>query len=157
MKSFNQYITEKSAKLSSVASYRGAKWEDFRGLENPNELEMKALMKKSQFNELRFIVDSKGKMWAWDANDALHEPVIFAMTGEKYDGDYAKGMISVITVNDLDDLDPDMETVGNLHVIILNSRIGGTKFALKNKTLKAIAKRINSKGKDRVWWDDHRI
>ena len=92
-------------------------------------------------------------MWAWDANDALHEPVIFAMTGEKYDGDYAKGMINFLTPNDLDDLDPDTEAVGNLHVIILNSRIG-TKFALKNKTLKAFAKRINATGKDRVWWKD---
>ena len=55
--------------------------------------------------------------------------------------------------NDLDDLDPDMEAVGNLHVMILNSRTG-TKLALKNRTLKALAKRINAKGKDRVWWAD---
>ena len=157
MKSFKQHITEKPAKLSSIASYKGAKWDDFRGLENPNELEMNSLMKKSNFNELRFVVDSKGKMWAWDTDDSLHEPVIFAMTGEEYDGDYAKGMMSVITVNDLDDLDPDMESVGQLHVQILNSRQGGTKFALKNRTMKALAKRIDSKGKGRVWWDDHRI
>ena len=154
MKSFKQYITEKSAKLSSIASYRGAKWEDFRGLENPNELEMNSLMKKSNFDELRFVVDSKGKMWAWDADDALHEPVIFAMTGEKYDGDYAKGMMSVVTVNDLDDLDPDMEQVGQIHVQILNSRRVGTKFALKNRTLKTLVKRIKSKGNKRVFWSD---
>ena len=115
---------------------------------------MIALMKKSSFKELRFVVNSKGKMWAWDTNDSLHEPVVYAMTGKKFDGDYAKGMISFLTVNDLDDLDPDMEAVGNLHVIILNSRTGGTKYALKNRTMKALAKRINSKGKDRVWWKD---
>ena len=153
MKSFNQYITEKPAKLSSVAPYKGAKWEDFRGLEDPTEKEMVSLMKKSSFKELRFVVNSKGKMWAWDTNDSLHEPVVYAMTGKKYDGDYAKGMINFMTVNDLDDLDPDMEAVGNLHVMILNSRTG-TKLALKNRTLKALAKRINSKGKDRVWWKD---
>ena len=153
MKSFTEYITEKAAKLSSVASYKGAKWEDFRGLENPTEKEMVSLMKKSSFNELRFVVDSKGKMWAWDTNDSLHEPVVYAMTGKKYDGDYAKGMINFMTVNDLDDLDPDTEAVGNLHIMILNFRSGG-KLALKNRTLKALAKRINSKGKDRVWWKD---
>ena len=54
----------------------------------------------------------------------------------------------------IDDLDPDTEAVGNLHVMILNSRTVGTNFALKNKTMKALAKRINSKGKDRVWWKD---
>ena len=154
MKSFKQYITERPAKLSSVAPYKGAKWEDFRGLEDPTEREMIALMKKSSFKELRFVVNSKGKMWAWDTNDSLHEPVVFAMTGQKYVGDYAKGMINFMTVNDLDDLDPDMEAVGNLHVMILNSRTVGTNFALKNKTMKALAKRINSKGKDRVWWKD---
>ena len=153
MKSFKQYITEKPAKLSSVAPYKGAKWEDFRGLEDPTEKEMIALMKKSSFKELRFVVNSKGKMWAWDTNDSLHEPVVYAMTGKEYDGDYAKGMINFMTVNDLDDLDPDTEAVGNLHVMILNSRTG-TKSALKNRTLKALAKKINSKGKDRVWWKD---
>jgi hypothetical protein len=30
----------------------------------------------------------------------------------------------------------------------------GTDFALKNKTMKALAKRINAKGKDRVFWSD---
>ena len=63
-------------------------------------------------------------------------------------------MINFMTANDLDDLDPDTSAVGNLHVIILNSRTGGTKYALKNRTMKALAKRINSKGKDRVWWKD---
>ena len=150
MKSFKQYITEKPAKLSSVASYKGAKWEDFRGLENPTEKEMVSLMKKSSFNELRFVVDSKGKMWAWDTNDSLHEPVVYAMTGKKYDGDYAKGMINFINPEDEED---DSPSDGNLHVMILNSRTG-TKLALKNRTLKALAKRINSKGKDRVWWKD---
>ena len=153
MKSFRQHLTEKAAKLSSASPYKGAKWTDFRGLENPTEREMVSLMKKSKFNELRFVVDSKGKMWAWDTNDALHEPVVYAMTGKKYDGDYAKGMINFMTANDLDDLDPDTKAVGNLHVLILNSRTG-TKYALKNRTMKALAKRINSKGKDRVWWKD---
>ena len=150
MKSFMQYITEKPAKLSSTLPYKGAKWTDFRGLENPNERELRALMKKSSYKELRFVVDDKGKMWAWDTNDSLHEPVVYAMTGKKYDGDYAKGMINFINPEDEWDYSPKD---GNLHVMILNSRIG-TKFALKNRTLKALAKRINSKGKDRVWWAD---
>ncbi len=108
------------------------------------------IMKKSKFKELRFVVDGKGKMWAWDTNDALHDSVIFAMTGEKYVGDYAKGMISFINPDDEDDYMavPD----GNLHVTVLNTRTVGDDFALKNKTMKALAKRINSKGKDRVWW-----
>ena len=41
---------------------------------------------------------------------------------------------------------------GNLHVFDLNTRTVGDNFALKNKTMKALAKRVNSKGKDRVWW-----
>ena len=107
-------------------------------------------MKKSKFNELRFLVDKKGKMWAWDTEDALHEPVVFAMTGQKYVGDYAKGMITFINPEDEDDYMavPD----GNLHVLVLNTRTVGDNFALKNKTMKALAKRVNSKGKDRVWW-----
>ena len=154
MKSFIQYITEKAAKLSSVAAYKGAKWEDFRGLEDPTEKEMITLMKKSSFKELRFVVDSKGKMWAWDTNNALHDEVIFGQTGQKYNGDYAKGIISFMTQHDLDDLNPDTSAVGKLHVIVLNTRTVGTDFALKNRTMKAIAKKINAKGKDRVWWKD---
>ena len=107
-------------------------------------------MKKPRHKELRFVVNSKGKMWAWDTNDALHDAVIFAMTGQKYVGDYAKGMINFINPDDEDDYMavPD----GNLHVTVLNTRTVGDDFALKNKTMKALAKRINSKGKDRVWW-----
>ena len=150
MKSFKQHITEKAAKLSSIAPYKGAKWEDFRGLENPTEPEMRALMKKSSFKELRFVVDSKGKMWAWDTEDALHEPVVYAMTGKKFDGDYAKGMINFFNSDEFGS--PSDVSDGNLHVLILNSRL--TKYALKNRTLKALAKRINSKGEDRVWWKD---
>jgi hypothetical protein len=153
MKSFKKYITEKPAKLAATFPYKGAKYDEFRGLENPTEREMIALMKKSKFIELRFVVNDKGKMWAWDGDDALHDAVIFAQTGEIYNGNYAKGLINFLRPEDLDDLDPDTEAVGNLHVIILNSRIG-TKFALKNRTLKALAKRINAKGKDRVWWRD---
>ena len=153
MKSFKQYIIEKAAKLSASFPYKGAEWKDFRGLENPTEREIVASMKKSKFKELRFVVDGKGKMWAWDGDDALHDAVIFAQTGQKYNGDYAKGLINFLRPEDLDDLDPDTEAVGNLHVIILNSRIG-TKLALKNRTLKALANRINAKGKDRVWWKD---
>ena len=41
---------------------------------------------------------------------------------------------------------------GNLHVLVLNTRTVGDNFALKNRTMKALAKRVNSKGKDRVWW-----
>tara|TARA_Y100001973_G_scaffold103985_1_gene172546 strand:- start:242 stop:703 length:462 start_codon:yes stop_codon:yes gene_type:complete len=150
MKTFKQYITEKPAKLSATFPYKGADWDDFRGLENPTEREIRALMKKSKFKELRFLVDKKGKMWAWDTEDALHEPVVFAMTGQKYVGDYAKGMISFINPDDEDDYMavPD----GNLHVLVLNTRTVGDNFALKNKTMKALAKRVNAKGKDRVWW-----
>ena len=150
MKSFKQYITEKSAKLSATFPYKGAKWKDFRGLENPNEQEIRALMKKSKFKELRFLVNNKGKMWAWDTDDALHDEVVFAMTGQKYVGDYAKGMVNFINPDDEDDYMavPD----GNLHVTVLNTRTVGDDFALKNKTMKSFAKRINSTGKDRVWW-----
>ena len=145
MKSFQQFISEsfripleeKPAKLSATLPYKGAKWEDFRGLENPNEREIRALMKKSKFKELRFVVDNKGKMWAWDTNDALHDEVVFAMTGEKYVGDYAKGMINFINPDDEDDYMavPD----GNLHVNVLNTRTVGDDFALKNKTMKAVS------------------
>ena len=154
MKSFKKYITEKAAKLSATFPYKGAEWKDFRGLENPTEREITTLMKKTRFKEVRFVVDSKGKMWAWDTNDALHDEVIFGQTGQKYNGDYAKGMINFMTQHDLDDLDPDTSAVGKLHVMVLNTRTVGTDFALKNRTMKAIAKKINAKGKDRVYWGD---
>lgn len=152
MISFKQYITEKPTKLSAALPYKGAKWEDFRGLENPTERELLTHIKKSKFFSLRFMVDIKGKMWAWDADDALHDAVIYAMTGEKYvSGTYAKGQIGFI------DLDNDAAVIhkeGNLRVIVHNSRTVGTDFALKNKTMKALAKRINSKGDERVFWSD---
>ena len=154
MKSFKQYITEKAAKLSATFPYKGAEWKDFRGLENPTEREIIALMKKTRFKEVRFVVDSKGKMWAWDTNDALHDEVIFGQTGQKYNGDYAKGMINFRTQHDLDDLDPDTSSIGKTNVVVLNTRTVGSDYALKNRTLKALAKRINSKGEDRVYWSD---
>ena len=151
MKSFNQYITEKAAKLSATFPYKGAEWKDFRGLENPTEREITTLMKKTRFKEVRFVVDNKGKMWAWDADDALHDAVIYAMTGEKYvSGTYAKGQIGFI---DLDN-DVTIHKDGNLRVIVHNSRTVGTDFALKNRTMKALAKRINSAGKDKVYWSE---
>jgi hypothetical protein len=150
MKSFNHYITERPAKLSATFPYKGAEWKDFRGLENPTEKEIIALMKKSKQKELRFVVDGKGKMWAWDTNDALHDAVIFAQTGEKYDGDYAKGVIIFFDVNS----DKVYHKSGNLKVILHNSFSAGSKFVFKNKTMKEFAKRINAKGDERVLWID---
>ncbi len=141
MKSFKQYITEKPAKLSATYGYKGAQWDDFRGLENPTEREIITLMKKAKFKEVRWVSDAKGKMWAWDADDALHGAVIFAQTGIEPDVDdkrYVKG--SFKTSN------------GNIKVIVYNHQTVGSNFALKNKTLKALAKRINSKGEERVYW-----
>ena len=150
MKSFNHYITERTAKLSATFPYKGAEWKDFRGLENPTEKEIIALMKKSKQKELRFVVDGKGKMWAWDTDDALHDAVIFAQTGEKYDGDYAKGVIIFFDVNS----DKVYHKSGNLKVILHNSISAGSKFVFKNKTMKEFAKRINAKGDERVLWID---
>ncbi len=152
MKSFSQYITEKPAKISASWPYKGAEWEEFRGLENPTERELVAMINKSKFYELRFIVDNKGKMWAWDSDEALHGAVIFGMTGQKDMNNHARGMIGYIDVNDRSGATPHKS--GNLRVIIHNSRSVGTDFALKNRTMKALAKRINDKGDDRVFWSD---
>ena len=54
MKSFLHYITEKTAKLSASFPYKGAKWTDFRGVENPSEKEIITLMTKSRMKEIRF-------------------------------------------------------------------------------------------------------
>ena len=102
MKSFNQYITEKPAKLSATLPYKGAKWDNFRGLENPTEKELIAFLDKSKYHTLRFLVDTKGKMWAWDANHGLHDAVVLAMTGKKYNGDYAKGTFGFFKKDDKD-------------------------------------------------------
>ena len=156
MKSFRQYITEKPAKLSATLPYKGSKWEEFRGLENPTERELIAYVKKAKFDELRFVVNKEGKMWAWDSNHGLHEAVIFGMTGERYSVHnlYAKGVIGVMSHHDLDDLNPDTSAIGNLKVWIMNERAVGSNFTLKNRTMKALAKRINSTGKERVYWKD---
>jgi len=152
MKTLKQYITEKPTKLSAALPYKGAKWEDFRGLENPTERELLTYIKKSKLFSLRFMVDIKGKMWAWDADDALHDAVIYAMTGEKYvSGTYAKGQIGFI---DLDNDNASIHKEGNLRIIVHNSRSVGTDFALKNRTMKSLAKRINSTGDERVFWSD---
>jgi len=152
MKSFNQYITEKPAKLSATLPYKGAKWQDFRGLENPNEKELVTYMKKSKFYSLRFLVDAKGKMWVWDGDHALHDAVVLAMTGEKYNGNYAKGTIEFF---DIDDESGIVQKSGNLWVRVLNSRTVGVDFALKNRTMKSLAKRINSNDDIKVFWSDY--
>jgi len=152
MKSFNLFLTEKSAKLSAALPYKGAKWENFRGLENPTERELVANIKKAKFFSLRFLVDAKGKMLAWDADLALHDAVVYAMTGEKYvSGTYAKGVIGFLN---LDDDDAIVHKDGNLRIIVHNSRSVGTDFALKNRTMKSLAKRINDTGNERVFWSD---
>ncbi len=152
MKSFSQYITEKPVKMSASPPYKGAEWEEFRGLENPTERELVAIMNKSKFYQLRFTVDDKGKMWAWDSDEALHGAVIFGMTGQKDMNNYARGVIGYFDINDKSGATPHKS--GNLRVIIYNSRSVGTDFALKNRTMKAIAKRINDKGDDKVFWSD---
>jgi hypothetical protein len=149
MKSFLQYITEKPTKLSATYPYKGAKWFDFRGYENPTEKEMWTLLKKARYGTVRFVVDAKGKMWMWDGNDGLHDAVIFAQTGEKYDGNYAKGDIQATNKTNA-----GSGPATNLKIIVHNTRTVGTDFALKNKTLKALAKRINSKDDDIVYWVD---
>ena len=153
MKSFKQYITEKPAKLSATFPYKGSKWEDFRGLENPTERELVTFLKKSKSYELRFVISKEGLMWAWDSNHGLHEAVIFAMTGKRYDVHnlYAKGMIGFF-----DEGHDGIGTMkeGNLKVWIMNTRAVGSDFALKNRTLKQLAKRINSTGDERVFWED---
>jgi len=75
------------------------------------------------------------------------------MTGKRYDVHnlYAKGLIGFL---DLEDEDARVHKKGNLKVWIMNERAVGSDFALKNKTLKSLAKRINSKGEDRVFWKD---
>jgi len=150
MKSFKQHLTEKPSKLSATFPYKGAEWKDFRGLENPTEKEIIALMNKSRMKEVRFVVDGKGKMWAWDTNDALHDEVIFGQTGEKYDGDYAKGVIIFFDVNS----DKVYHKSGNLKVILHNSTTPASKFVFKNTTMKEFSKRINVKGDERVFWID---
>ena len=107
-------------------------------------------MNKSKQKEIRFVVDGKGKMWAWDTNDALHDAVIFAQTGEKYNGNYAKGTVNFFDV----DSDKVYHKSGNLRIVVMNTRTVGTDFALKNRTMKTLAKRINSKGDERVFWSD---
>jgi len=153
MKRFKQYITEKPAKLSATLPYKGSKWEDFRGLENPNERELITFLKKSKSFELRFVVSKEGLMWVWDSNHGLHEAVIYAMTGERYSVHnlYAKGLIGFL---DLEDEDARVHMKGNLKVWVMNERAVGPNFALKNKLLKALAKRINSAGKDKVYWSE---
>ena len=153
MKSFKQYITEKPSKLSATLPYKGSKWEDFRGLENPTERELITFLKKSKSFELRFVVSKEGLMWVWDSNHGLHEAVIYAMTGKRYDVHnlWAKGLIGF--------LDPEHDgrgtmKKGNLKVWVMNERAVGPDFALKNKLLKALAKRINSAGKDKVYWSE---
>ena len=153
-KTEEDYIVERLTKLSASLPYKGAGYREFRGVENPTEREILNTLKKAKFSELRFTVDSKGKMWAWDSDHDLHDAVIFGMTGQKYNGDYAKGVIGFIDM-DGDDDPSKITREGNLRVIVHNSRTVGTDYALKNKTLKSIAKRVNTKdAKKRVFWRD---
>jgi anaerobic glycerol-3-phosphate dehydrogenase len=123
------------------------------GWNSLKEMKAAARLKKAKLGELRFTVDSKGKMWAWDSDHDLHDAVIFGMTGQKYNGDYAKGSIGFIDI-DGDDNPTKIRREGNLRIITYNSRTVGTDYALKNRTMKALAKRINSAGKDKVYWKD---
>ena len=150
MLSFKQYITEKTAKLSATFPYKGAEWKDFRGYENPSEAEIWSLIKKASYGDVRFVVDSKGTMWMWDGNDALHDAVILAQTGKKYSGNHAKGMFWATTKTNT-----GSGPATNLKVVVHNTKTVGTEFVLKNRTLKALEKRVNAPDdEERVYWTD---
>jgi hypothetical protein len=52
------------------------------GLEDPSPMEILGFLRKLRFGTGRFIVDNKGKLLVWDADDALHQEVL---RGEEWD------------------------------------------------------------------------
>ena len=90
MKTFKQYIEEKRAPLFTSLPYKGSKTGSVNGLENPSPMEILGFLKRTTRNMARYIVDGKGKLLVWDAEEAIHQEVI---TGEGWDrNDVGMGM-----------------------------------------------------------------
>jgi hypothetical protein len=152
--SFRIPLEEKPAKLGATFPYKGAKYKNIRGLENPTEREVMALLSKAKRRALRWISDPKGRMLVWDAMDALHDEVAYAEGWKDphhsdRDLTYAKGSF---------EFEPDskkiVSTEGRLQVMHFNDRVVGSDFPLKNRLMKALAKRINEpiKSEKRIIW-----
>ena len=98
MKSFKQFIveeelvTEKRTPLFTSLPYKGSKQKgSVTGLENPSPMELLGFLKRTTRNMVRYIVNGKGKLLVWDAEDAIHQEVI---TGESWDkNDVGLGVI----------------------------------------------------------------
>ena len=125
MKSFKQYITERPARLTVGQLSRRSIPRDTRGLINPSESELSSYTKNTEYNQVRILVDKKGKLYAWDADDALHQEII---SGEGLNkDDVMLGSINHGSVYDG-------------WVIQLSPEGGRNKYAKKNKVLAALMK-----------------
>ena len=128
MKSFIQYITERPAKLSVGQLYGSSLPRETRGHINPNEQDLARYIQNTKYNEVRILVDKKGTLYVWDAEEALHQEII---SGEGLFKDEV--MIGIVAYNDNRDWNGGW-------VIQLSRNGGRDKYAKKNKTLATLMK-----------------
>ena len=132
MKSFIQFITERPAKLSVGQLYRASLPRETRGHINPNEQDLARYIQNTKYNEVRILVDKKGTLYVWDAEEALHQEII---SGEGLFKDDV--MVGVVAYNG------NRNAVSRLiggWLIQLSRKGGRDKYAKKNKTLATLMK-----------------
>ena len=75
MKSFNQYITERPAKITVDLGGFRSKISEIRGLINPTFSELTGFIKNTQFG-VRFLVSAKKDLYVWDGAKIIHADVV---------------------------------------------------------------------------------
>ena len=100
MKSFSEYITERTVKLSLNLPYKGAVQNEIRGLDSPSVSEITGFAKNAPQNKLRFLCTSKGRLTVWRAIDGIHQQVIHGEMRD--DEDFLDGYMTLLGKNSWD-------------------------------------------------------
>ena len=124
MKTFKQYITERPVKFTSYLPGYETMMKTERGLENPSVAELTSFINNTKHKEVRIILDARGYMRVWDANNSIHQEVV---NGEGLNVDeLALGVLRLHK--------------GGIWEIMLQKYAGRDKYAKKNKTLVELMK-----------------
>lgn len=129
MKSFSEYITERTVKLSLNLPYAGAVQSEIRGLDSPSVSEITGFAKNAPQNKLRFLCTSKGRLTVWRAIDGIHQQVIHGEMRD--DEDFLDGNMTLLGKNSWD-------------VYISPHPRANIKFAKKSSTLQDLLQMSSS-------------
>ena len=119
-----QVLLERPAKFTSYLPGYETMMKTERGLENPSVAELTSFINNTKHKEVRIVLDARGHMRVWDANNSIHQEVV---NGEGLNVD--KLALGVLRLHE-----------GGIWLIMLQNYGGRDKYAKKNKTLVELMK-----------------